>query len=260
VDQVDASAAGSATPLDDVRQEALRLAQEAMRRDLPVRLLGGTAVWVRSPSAKLPGLSRTYGDVDVISLRSARHQITRFFEAMGYVPDELFNAIHGAQRLNFMDPAHNRPLDVLLDRFVMCHTLDLRRRLTLEPLTIPLPDLLLTKLQVVRINEKDIRDLVVLVADHPVTGPSGEALDLKRLSSVLGRDWGFEHTVRANLARLRESLDDYDVPAEMRTRVVERVDAIVAALNQGKKTIGWRARGIVGERFRWYELPEDVNH
>jgi hypothetical protein len=231
-----------------------------MRKQLPVRLLGGTAVWVRSPSANLPALSRTYGDVDVISLSSARREITKFFEEMGYLPDKLFNAIHGAQRLNFMDPARDRPLDVLLDRFSMCHSLDLRHRLTLEPLTIPLSDLLLTKLQVVRINEKDLRDLVALVGDHPLTGPPGETLDLERITSVLRHDWGFEHTVRANLARLRQAVDDYDIPGEMRASVIERVDAVVDALEHGPKTLGWRSRSIIGERIRWYELPEDVRH
>ena len=63
-----------------------------------------------------------------------------------------------------------------------------------------------------------------------------------------------------NLARLRRSVDDYDIAAEMKATVVERVDAIVAALDRGRKTIGWRARQVIGERVRWYELPEDVNH
>jgi len=260
MDEVDADVDQPSVPFDDVRQEALRLAHAARDQELPVRLLGGTAVWVRSPSANLPALSRTYGDVDVITLSNAVRRITTFFEEMGYVPDKLFNALHGAQRLNFMDPGRDRPLDVLLDRFAMCHTLDLRHRLTLEPLTIPLADLFLTKLQVVQINEKDLRDLVALIADHPVEGSSGEVLDLERLTSVLGHDWGFEHTVRRNLIRLRESLDDYDITSEMRTTVAERIDAITTALDHGKKSAGWHARAVIGERIRWYELPEDVQH
>ena len=156
---------------------------------------------------------------------------------MGYVPDKLFNALHGAKRLNFMDPARDRPLDVLLDRFVMCHTLDLRRRLTLEPLTIPLADLLLTKLQVVKVNEKDLRDMVALFADHAVEGEQGDVLDLDRLTSVLGHDWGFEHTVRQNLAHLRESVDHYDIPAEMRELLGIAPGTRIAVTVQGSRLI-----------------------
>lgn len=247
-------------PLDDVREEGLRLARGAQERDLPIRLIGGVAVWVRCPSAQLPSLSRTYGDVDIMTRKSAAHQVTKFFEEMGYVADRFFNAIHGAQRLNFMDPERERPLDVLLDRFSMCHTIDFRRRLDLEPLTVPVTDLLLTKLQVVEINPKDVKDLIALFADHPLSGPPGNVLDLKRLGDVLNADWGFEHTVRINLARVREWVADYELPEGMADSVRQRIDGIVAALDHGRKSLGWRARSVLGERIRWYELPEDVRH
>lgn len=248
------------TPLDDVREEGLRLVRVGRQRKLPIRLIGGVAVWARCPSARLPGLSRDYGDVDVLCLSAARHELKRFFQEMGYVPDEFFNALHGKQRLNFMDPERERPLDVLLDAFRMCHRIDLRHRLDLEEMTIPLADLLLTKLQVVRLNTKDVKDLIALLADHPLAGTGREVIDISRLSSVLGSDWGFEHTVRLNLDRLSSLVNDYELPDEKRTLVKERVEGIVNALNDGQKSARWRMRAAVGERVRWYELPEDVRH
>jgi hypothetical protein len=247
-------------PLNDPCDEGIRLAQEAATRHLPVKLLGGVAVFVRCPSAKLPALSRTYGDVDVISLSSERRKITGFLEEMGYQPDKLFNALHGATRLNFMDVDRERPLDVLLDRFVMCHTIDFRHRLELEPLTIPLVDLLLTKLQVVRINSKDHKDLIALLADHPLGGTAGDSIDVGRMTSLLGTDWGFEHTVRQNLVGVRSSLRDLELPPGMADAVSERIASILSALDTGRKSLRWKSRAIVGERVRWYELPEDVRH
>jgi hypothetical protein len=238
----------------------MRIAQAAETQHLPIRLLGGVAVFVRCPSAKLPALSRTYGDVDVITLSSDRRKVTAFFEQMGYEPDKLFNALHGATRLNFMDPGRERPLDVLLDRFRMCHTIDFRRRLELESLTTPVTDLLLTKLQVVELNSKDNKDIIALLADHPLGGASGESLDVNRLTSLLGNDWGFEHTVRLNLERVRSSLAAVELPRGMADQVSESIDDILSALNSGKKSLGWKSRAIVGERVRWYELPEDVRH
>jgi hypothetical protein len=247
-------------PLGDVRQEGLRLVHAAAERGLPVRLIGGIAVWARCPSAELPQLRRGYGDVDVISLRKVSRELIRFAEAAGYQPDKLFNALHGAQRLNFTDAATGRPLDVLLDRFAMCHTIELKDRLGIDPVTIGLADLLLTKLQVVRINRKDLLDLTALLADHPLGGREAGAIDLSRLTSLLGKDWGFEHTTRLNLAKLGESVAGFGLPETVSRTVGERIAGILAALDSGSKSLGWHLRARVGERVQWYELPEDVRH
>jgi hypothetical protein len=247
-------------PLSDVRAEGRRLVTAAASHEIPARLLGGVAVWVRCPSAATPPLRRDYGDVDIISLSKVSRELIRFLESMGYQPDKLFNALHGKQRLNFADPNSGRPLDVLLDQFSMCHSLDLRDRISLDSDTIPLADLLLTKLQVVQINEKDLLDITALLADHPVGGPDDDSIDLGRLTSVLGRDWGFEHTVRMNLGRVRASLADRGLTQSLTSTVGDRITGIAAALDQGGKSISWQLRARVGERVRWYELPEDVRH
>ncbi len=91
-------------PLSDVREEGRRLVTAAASHEVPARLLGGVAFWVRCPSAATPPLRRDYGDVDIISLSKASRELTRFLESMGYQPDKLFNALHGKQRLNFADP------------------------------------------------------------------------------------------------------------------------------------------------------------
>jgi len=247
-------------PLSDVRQEGLRLVHAAAERGIPVRLIGGVAVWARCPSARIPQLQRDYGDVDIISLRKVSRDLIRFAESMGYQPDKLFNALHGAQRLNFTDAVTGRPLDVLLDRFAMCHTIDLRDRLGIDPVTIALADLLLTKLQVVRINRKDLLDLTALLADHPLGGPEAGSIDLGRLTALLGKDWGFEHTARLNLAKLRASAAEFGLPEAVSSTVDERIAGILAALDKGAKSLGWHLRARVGERIQWYELPEDVRH
>lgn len=247
-------------PLSDVRQEGLRLVRAAADRGIPVRLIGGVAVWARCPSARIPELQRDYGDVDIISLRKASRDLIRFAESMGYQPDKLFNALHGAQRLNFTDASTGRPLDVLLDRFAMCHTIDLRDRLTIDPVTIPLSDLLLTKLQVVRMNHKDLLDLTALLADHPLGGQEAGSIDLGRLTALLGKDWGFEHTARLNLAKLRASVAGFGLPEALSRVVDERAAGILTVLDNGAKSLGWHLRARVGERVQWYELPEDVRH
>lgn len=142
----------------------------------------------------------------------------------------------------------------------MCHTIDLKDRLSIDPVTIPLADLLLTKLQVVRINRKDLLDLIALLADHPLGGPEAGSIDLGRLTSLLGKDWGFEHTARLNLATLRDSVAGFGLPEAVSGTVDERIAGILAALGKGTKSLAWHMRARVGERVQWYEEPEDVRH
>ena len=149
----------------DILTEAERLAAAA-EDESPVRVLGGVAIALRCPSAQLPALERTYGDIDVVARSRDRRKLQRFLTAQGYRGLDQLNAVHGGARLFYVDEANRRRLDVFLDRFEMCHDLDLRGRLGLSGPTLPLADLLLTKLQVVETTEKDLRDIVALLADH----------------------------------------------------------------------------------------------
>lgn len=246
---MDEAAPESTLILDDVCDEGVRLAKAAADARLPLRLMGGVAVWARCPTSRLPALRRVPADVDFVGWSKARHETAEFFDAQGYEADKLFNALHGAQRLNFLDPVRDRPIDVILDRFAMCHSIDLRDRLLLEPLTIPATDLLLTKLQIVELNDKDVRDLVAMLADLTV--------DTDRLTSLLGADWGFEHTARRTLERVDADVARYDLPPPVGHHVRDTIAGIVAALDKAPKTLGWRMRSSLGERIRWYQVPEE---
>ena len=241
--------------LERVTDEGERLAVAARDAGLPLVLLGGVAVWLRCPSARQAPLARDYGDADFIGHARDRKAITAFMEEQGYVPDKLFNAIHGAARLNFEDPETGRPIDVLLDRFAMCHELDLTERLGGGELTLPLADLLLTKLQVVRLNEKDVLDLCAMLGDH---GFGADGIDLDRVHAVTHADWGFEHTIRGTLVKVRDRLPESGLPADVRQRIAARADELEAALAAAPKSPRWRIRARVGERVRWYEEPEEA--
>ena len=77
---------------------------------------------------------------------------------------------------------------------------------------------------------------------------------------MLGKDWGFEHTVRLNLDRLRESVAGRDLPADTIAIIDDRIAGLISALDNGRKGVTWQLRARIGERIRWYEEPEDVRH
>jgi hypothetical protein len=243
------------TTLQDAAQEGRRLATAAHAAGLPLRLLGGVAVWCQCPSARVPPLMRSYGDADFVGRSGDRKRITAFLEQAGYEADRMFNALHGASRLNFHDPARDRPVDVLLDRFVMAHELDLRDSAAPDGLTISLADLLMTKLQVVSINEKDVLDLTALFLDH---GFGDGAIDLKRILQATRNDWGLEHTIHRSLATLEQTLGTFELQTVQANLIRTRLGELGAALHDAPKGAKWKMRAKVGERVRWYEEPEEA--
>lgn len=241
-------------PLPDLIEEARRLAQAAESENLSMRLLGGVAVALRCPSAARPPLARAYKDIDFAIARHHREGAKRLFEAAGYEANVRFNTLHGHQRLEFVDPANDRRTDVFVDRVVMCHKLDLDGRLEREHETLPLADLLLLKLQVVETTERDFKDAIALLLDHPLD--SG-GIDPDRIAEILNEDWGWWRTATMVLERTQEfarELEGLDRAEEVRAKVRALLELVEAAPKSRK----WKLRARLGDRVRWYELPDEA--
>jgi hypothetical protein len=248
---------------DDIRAEAAALGSAASAAGLPLRLMGGLAVWVSSPSIRAGAVARPYADIDVIGESRANAGIKAFLTDRGYVPERMFNALHGAQRMNFADPSGRWTIDVLLDQLRMSHTIDLRGRLRTPGPTIDLADLLLTKLQIWEINRKDVADAAAVLADHALErrsgAPSTHAVDVDRVATIAGADWGLCHTLERNLARVAALVEE-GLFAGARLDAASQVRELTEAIVGSPKSLAWRARARVGERKRWYETPEEVRH
>ncbi len=239
-------------------EEALRVAGEAEREGLTLRLLGGVAVRLRAKNGLHPAFERPYADLDWIVARGKSAGAQRFFEALGYAPQKRFNTIYGKERLLFFDEEHGRQVDVLVGSFKMCHAIPLGERLALEPVTVPLAELLLTKLQIIELNEKDVRDALALLYDHPVEDEDGDSINSTRIAELCASDWGLWRTFTANLDSLRGHLGRYALSEEGRQRVAKRVEKLQGRIEEEPKTFGWKVRSKIGERKRWYDLPEEV--
>ncbi len=247
--------------LSDIREEAKRLAEAAVRLGLSARLIGGLAIWLRCPSVREGPFARSYADMDFAIGAAASTKFKALLMTQGYLPDQFFNGLHGATRLYYGEPAGRWSIDVVIDELVMSHKLDLRGRLDGPAPTITLADLLLTKLQVWEINRKDLGDTVCLLADHALSenDDETEGIGLHRVRSVLGRDWGFNHTVERNLQKVGELWSREPVPAATHD-VAAQVASLQRAIEDAPKSRAWRLRSRVGERIRWYETPEEVKH
>jgi hypothetical protein len=140
----------------------------------------------------------------------------------------------------------------------MSHEIPFGDRLALEPVTVPLAELLLTKLQIVQLNEKDVRDALALLHDHPVEERDGDAINAARSAELCAADWGLWRTFTANLEALEGHIGRYDLPEEGKGSIAERVEGLQERIEEEPKSFGWRMRAKIGDRKRWYELPEEV--
>ena len=246
--------------LSAISDEAKRILDEARNRGIILRLFGGVAVKYHCPSATHRSLQRSYPDLDFFGRGKQGREIRKLFLDLGYEPNQRFNALHGATRLIFEDAKNERVVDLFLDVFRMCPTLHFGDRLTLDDNTITISDLLLTKLQVVEINEKDIRDLIAILKDHDVVdhAASGdnEVIDAGYVSSLCADDWGLCKTISLTLRKLLTFLQKYELEPEAKEILETRINKLFHAIETVPKSFKWKLRDKVGEKKRWYDLPE----
>jgi hypothetical protein len=241
--------------------EARRLIDLAGERDIVLRLLGGLAIQMLTP--ELPPRTRTGQDLDFGSVRSSRKPLAELLGEEGYAGDRNFNALYGDKQLYFTHGETGLAIDVMIDRLHMCHTVEFAPRATQLPYTLSPLDLLLSKLQIVELNEKDLEDCLRLLSTFPL-GASGapDVIDLRVISELVGDDWGWFKTISINLGRIGAAL-----AAGARESVTGgRLDPAAAVatlsetLEQAPKSRRWKLRARIGERKRWYEVPEETPH
>ena len=230
----------------------------AAARSIPVRLIGGVAIWLRASPAARAALGRSYPDIDLVAHRKQSRKLRAVLEEEGFEPERVFNATHGARRLLYHGPG-GWQVDVFLDTFEMSHTLDLGTRLEAERETLAAAELLLTKLQIAEVNAKDLSDTAMLLWDHaPGSADGAGLLNLAPVVSRCASDWGLYTTVTDNLAACAERLGSLGIADADRSRIATRIAAVTDALAAAPKSMSWQLRAKVGRRKRWYELPEEV--
>ncbi len=248
------------TPLPDIAAEARQVLAECAAQGVSARLIGGLAVALHQHAPTPRELQRSYADIDIVIGRKEGKGAKAALLELGYEPNDRFNALRGDRRLLFYDTANGRQLDVFVGTFAMCHTLDLSGRLALLPDTLSVADLVLTKLQIVEINTKDLVDAAQLLRNHEL-GRGDEAdldeLSLDRLGAVTSADWGWYTTLSDNLVKLSGFAQDALAEPD-RVVVTERAQAIQRAIDEPSKSLRWKARARIGRHSPWYELPEEV--
>jgi hypothetical protein len=243
-------------------EEGLRIIREGESQDLILRLLGSVAIRLHSPRSRelYEAANRPLTDLDFMSYRSCNARMPAFFESMGYEPDSAVLRHFGQHRHVYWNKTvPGLHCDVFFDRLSFCHEIDFQGRLDQGVTTIRPTELLLEKMQIVEINEKDLKDSAVLLREHEVNGNDPDTIDGSYVAELLSKDWGFWYTLTTNLQKLTTYVADFDAFAEQdREIVVGRVDELMQRIEEKPKTTSWKLRAKVGTRKKWYRQVEEV--
>lgn len=245
-----------------LHDEALEIVAAAGEAGVDLRVVGGVGVRLHcvESAETLARIGRVAKDIDFVVPKEGRKPLRRLLENRGYLVDrDLLVAMEG-RRYSFSHPTSKIELDVFVERLEFNHTIEIRSRLNHHPLTISLEDLLMQKLQIVRLTGNDLIDISVLLATHRVVteATSAEEISSNYIAGLLRSDWGFHHTATRNLERMADGTDTaVDLGLVLNQMVRDRSQQLLHAVGQAPKTMNWRIRAKVGERVQWWEVVDE---
>lgn len=245
----------------DFREEAQRIVKQATADQILLRLMGALAFNLHCPKfGKMQALlGRTFTDIDFASYRRYMADIRQLLSRLGYEEDSMVTNLYGNRRLVFNDLRNGWHCDVFLDKLEFCHDIIFEGRLELDSPTIPLAELLLEKMQIVKLNEKDVIDTLMLLREHEVGDSDSETINSTHIAKLAARDWGLWKTVTSNLSRVRELISGIEqLSQEDRTDVSAKIDNLLSRVDSEPKTAGWKMRAKIGEKKKWYRDVEEL--
>lgn len=242
-------------------EEVTRIVEAAQERGFTLRAMGACAVKMHCPKFLHlhNSLGRELSDIDFMSYSKFRRETKTLLCELGYIPNERFIALHGKKRHIYYDESRQRKIDVFFDKLEMCHTIDFRGRLECDFPTIALADIVLQKMQIVKISEKDIKDTIVLLREHQVGETENETINAKYIAKILANDWGFYHTATNNLNKVKSFLEVYKtLTGKDRAQGTDQIDKLLQAIEEEPKPLRWRMRAKIGTKKKWYTDVHDI--
>ena len=249
------------TERDKFENELKRILKASEEAGLLMRVIGSLAFQMHCPQFGYlqAAMGRAYTDIDFGAYSRQSKAIQELMNSLGYAENREVFIVSEGERAIFDKPGTGLHVDVFYEKLDFCHTIFWKDRLEVDSPTIPLTELLLEKMQIVKINEKDVIDTIMLLLEHPLGETDKETINLKLTAQLCANDWGLWRTTTMNLDKVKQLAQGYtQLTPEQKTKVTAQVDAILARLEQEPKPLAWRLRARVGDRVKWYKEVDEV--
>lgn len=245
-----------------IMDEANKIIEVIRAEDLHLRLMGACAIRLHSPNFVhlYDKFDRSLSDLDFAGFNKEAERIETAMNKLGYAQDRRIVAFHQIQRNLFFHPENHLKVDIFFDKLAMCHTIDFKGRLELDFPTITPSDILLEKMQIVKITEKDLKDTSILLLEHPIGVVDKDTINVKYISKLLSNDWGFWYTFTLNLNKVKEfvSVQTGFLSDSDKRNIFQKLDILSRRTIDEPKTLGWKIRARVGPSVKWYNEVEDL--
>ncbi len=235
---------------------------EAQKQGAMIRLLGAVAFHIHCPmyGSFQEKAKRHFTDLDFAAYFSHNDQIRRTFKKLGYEEDREVAVVYARQRLVFDHKETSMHVDIFFDKLDFCHPIYWSKRLEMDSPTIPLAELLLEKMQIIQLNEKDVIDTLMLVREHPLDNSDKETINARLIAGLCSQDWGLWRTVTMNLRKVSDLSENYAWLKEPDRKVIkDRIQELLEMINHQPKTTAWKMRDVIGDRVKWYNEVHEIS-
>jgi len=241
--------------------EVTRITEAGNQVGVVLRVLGSLAFHMHCPRlGRLQAeMGRAYTDIDLAAYSHQAKEIRALLTGMGYVENREVFMVSEGNRAIFDNPTKHLHIDVFYEKLDFCHVIRWNGRLEMDSPTIPLAELLLEKMQIVKINEKDVIDTIMLLSEHALGDHDEETINIDLIARLCAADWGLWRTVTMNLDKVRKLAPAYSqLTDDQKNRVVDEVNTALSRIETEPKPMAWRMRARVGDRVQWYKDVEEV--
>jgi hypothetical protein len=246
---------------DKFENELKRIIKASDDAGVILRVIGSLAFQMHCPKFGYlqQAMGRAYTDLDFAAYGKQTSEIRSLMAKLGYADNKEVFIVSGGERAIFDKPEVGLHVDVFYEKLDFCHIIRWEGRLEVDQPTIPLAEMLLEKMQIVQINEKDIIDTIMLLMEHSLGNDDHEAINIKRVAELCASDWGLWRTTTMNLNKVRSLAQGYDqLSAENKARIDTQVKSALARIDEEPKALAWRLRARVGDRVKWYKDVDEV--
>lgn len=262
-------------------EEAKSIVEEAEKKGIIMRVMGGLAVYLLISGTSFEELwgkmerlgERVFTDIDLAAYGRDRDKVLKYFmerEKGVYIIWQPSLAFYAGKRYIFYGSPEKQEykgrivgripmIEVFFDKLQMNHEIPFKGRLEKGKYTLPPTELLLTKLQIVKINEKDIKDSIILLSSFDVSN-SDNGINDDYIAKLLSNDWGFYYTFTTNLNKVKEAvMSKYNdrINEELRVKIVEKIEKLIKKIEEEPKSMSWKMRAKIGTSKKWYNEVEE---
>jgi hypothetical protein len=246
---------------DKFENELKRVIKASEDAGVVLRVIGSLAFQIHCPTYGYlqQAMGRAYTDLDFAAYGRQTTAVRDLMASLSYADNKEVFIVSGGERAIFDRAEIGLHIDVFYDKLDFCHMIRWDERLEVDKPTIPLAEMLLEKMQIVQINEKDVIDTMMLLLEHPLAAKDDETINIKRIAELCASDWGLWRTTSMNLNKVRVLSREYpQLTREQKTRIEDQVIAALARMEEEPKSMAWRLRARVGDRVKWYKDVDEV--